>query len=173
MHDSNDGFPRVEVLAGSVPAPDVSRALVDASDDPPAAPGLTDLQERFVAAFIETGGKIGESALMAGASHETYGHRLLARQKVQDEIARRVKLQSGSALAMAFGRLIKVVETGTDERAVVSAALGLMDRFGMAPPKASVTVNNNTAVIAGPQASAVLQMVAQRAAARLAQDSGA
>ena len=161
-HD-NERLPASEqVIEASVSGPSKLVAL------PPD--GLTDQQREFVRQFVLLG-KSGEAALAAGYGHDTYGTRLLARKKVQAEIARQVKMQTGSALAMAMARLLRIVETSTDDRAAVAAALGLMDRFGMAPPKGpavAVQVNN----IGGPAASAVLQQVAERAAARLKLQGG-
>jgi hypothetical protein len=169
MHDDDRGNLIVVDQAGSVSDPCDPHTL---AADPNRTPGLTDLEVRFAQAFVENGGKIGEAALTAGASHETYGHRVLARKKVQDEIARRVKLQAGSALAIAFSGLIRVIESAeSDERAVVAAALGLMDRFGMAPPKGpSVAVQvNNVGNPGAQQVSAVLQQIFERRQARLGQ----
>lgn len=138
----------------------------------PAAPSFTDIQLGFIEAYIENGGKAGEAALTAGASHETYGIRLLAKKKVQDEIARRVKLQAGSALHISLTRLLKIVESSTDDKAAVQAALGLMDRFGMAAPKGpsvALQVNNNTTVIGG-QAQSIIGAIWADRQARLGQN---
>lgn len=109
--------------------------------------GLNDQQRAFCQAFIEERGNIEAAAIAAGygGGARNMGTRNLAKPKIQAEIARRLKLQAGSALAIALGALFKVIEESDDPRAVVQAALGIMDRFGMAPPKGpavAVQVNN-------------------------------
>ncbi|HEX8421267.1 MAG TPA: terminase small subunit [Sphingomonas sp.] len=108
---------------------------------------LTPLQRAFCEAFVANGGKSADAARTAGygGGAENMGLRNLAKKRVQDEIERRVKTQRGSALAMALGRLLKIIETSQDDKAAVQAALGLMDRMGMAPPRGpGTTVNVNT-----------------------------
>ncbi len=161
VSDETDDNPPVVIEQGCVAAP---LSLVTL---PPE--GLTDLQSRFVDAFIQNGGRAGEAAVTAGygGGAENMGLRNLAKPKLQAEIVRRLKLQHGSALAAAIGRLLKIIETSEDDRAAVAASLGLMDRFGMAPPKGPAIVNN-IAVMNGHQAQSILAEVQQRREQRLA-----
>lgn len=164
VHDEEHEKPSEVVIEGSVAASSVDHVRVAGPDSPIR---LTEMQDAFVTALLENGGKIGPAALTAGAGHETYGHRLLAKRKVQDELARRVKLQHGSALAIGLTGLFRIIEHGEDERAVVAASVALLDRFGLAPPKGpavAVQINN----IGAPQVASILQDVAERRAQRLA-----
>jgi hypothetical protein len=166
VHDETDVNPRDVIVEGSVSGP---VTLITPTPD-----GLTDLQSAFIDAFIQNGGRAGEAAVTAGygGGAENMGLRNLAKPKIQAEIQRRLKTQAGSALAAAIGRLLKIIETSTDDRAAVAAALGLMDRFGMAPPKGPAIVNN-IAVMNGNAAQAILIEVQERRQQRLAQHSDA
>lgn len=171
MHDIFDDDPPLPLIAGSVTGPVVtieqaSEAVETAVSGPPRA--FTDLQWAFMQAFIENGGKAGDAAITAGASHDTYGIRILAMPKVQEELVRRIKLQSGTALAIALSAIFKVIETSSDDKAIVSAAFGLMDRYGMSAPKGGTSIHIGDNNIDARQASAVLVQVAERAAKRLA-----
>lgn len=157
------------IVEGSVSASSaVMRTAAAVDDGHPTK--LTAQQESFVYAFLDNGGNAAAAALTAGYSHDTYGSRVLAKKHVQAEIARRVKLQTGSALAIALTGLFRVIESpGSDERAVVAAALGLMDRFGMAVPKGPmVAIQNNTLVGGAQQVADILADVAKKRADRLA-----
>lgn len=134
---------------------------------------LTELQSRFVWAFILTGGKAERSAELAGygGGAKNMAFRNLAKRKVQDAIADKLKLQPGSALALSIGGLMRIIETGKDERAVVAAALGLMDRFGMAPPKGAPMVQVNNLNVNGEQAQSILADVQAARQQRLARMS--
>lgn len=167
------------LIEGSVSASRPLPARVaDAFDD-----GLTERQRTFVDFYCSgvpkeiagseediPAGKGCDAAKAAGYAESgafAMASRNLLNPKVQDEIERRVKAGRGSALLVATTALFRQVEHGSDERAVVTAAMALLDRFGMAPPRGPLidarTVNNN---ISGPEASAVLQMIADRAAQR-------
>lgn len=164
MIDGDGRLARLIEREGSASAP---AALVA-----PAADGFTDLQSAFMDAFIANGGKGGDAAVTAGYGGGAEGMALrnLAKPKIQAEIARRIKLQTGSALAIAIGALFQVIEEGEDERARVQAALGIMDRFGMAPPKGPAT-QVNIGVMNGNAAQAILVDVQQRREQRLAKQS--
>lgn len=161
--------------------------VIEGSDLPPSAPlecapvdpepddfgpdreRFTELQRRFIREFVANGGDGSAAAVAAGYGGGASGMaiRNLAKQRIQAEIVRRIRLQSGSALAIAVGRLMKIAETSTDDRAAVAAALGLMDRFGMAPPKGpsvNVQVNNN---FGNSEAQSILTEVVQRREQRL------
>ena len=138
------------------------------------ADGLTDQQRAFCQAFIDERGQIEAAAIAAGygGGAKNMGTRNLAKPKIQAEIARRLKLQAGSALAIALGALFRIIESSDDPRAVVQAALGIMDRFGMAPPKGpavAVQVNN----VSGDAAQQLLRSVWDSRAARLEAEGGA
>lgn len=169
MTDETHENPGSVIVEGSVAAPSVLRA-----PDQQHGKSFTDLQDRFVDHFIALGGKGTEAALAAGYGEggaANIAQRNLANPKIQAEIARRLKLQTGSALATALGALFEVIEDGEDERARVQAALGIMDRFGMAPPKGPAIVNN-VAVMNGNTAQSILIDVQQRREQRLARLSG-
>jgi hypothetical protein len=139
----------------------------------PEIEGLTAMQSRFVWAFILTGGKAERSAELAGygGGAKNMAFRNLAKRKIQEAIADKLKLQPGSALATAIGALYRVLETGKDERAVVAAATALMDRFGMAAPKGpavAVQINNN---VGSAEAQSILADVQAARQARLTQKS--
>lgn len=165
MDDQKRENPGSVIVEGSVVAPTALRA-----PDQEHGKGFTELQDRFVDRFIEMGGKGTEAALAAGYGEggaANIAQRNLANPKIQAEIARRLKLQTGSALATALGALFEVIEEGEDERARVQAALGIMDRFGMAPPKGpavAVQINN----MDGNGAQAILLDVQNRRQQRLA-----
>lgn len=160
MHDETDVNPQDVIVEGSVAGP---LTLVTPTPD-----GLTDLQSRFCDAFIENGGRAGEAAVTAGygGGAEGMGLRNLAKRKIQDEIERRVRMQRGSALAIALHRGLDIIQNSDDDRAAVAALLGIMDRFGMAPPKGPAIVNN-IAVMNGNQAQAILVEVQERRQRRL------
>jgi hypothetical protein len=140
----------------------------------PVPEGFTELQSRFIDAFIQIGK--GEAAALAAGYGEggaaQIAMRNLAKPKVQREIERRLKQQGGSALAIAITRLVKVCEESDDDKAAVSAALGLMDRFGMSPPRGPlVAIQNNN--IGGEQAQSILIEVQKARERRLAQQESA
>ena len=160
----------VEVEEGSVkPSGSV---LAPAEDGP--KDGLNDQQRAFCQAFIDHRGNIEQAASAAGyrGGAANMGTRNLAKPKIQAEIARRLRLQAGSALAKALDALFRVIETSTDHKAVVQAALGIMDRFGMAPPKGpavAVQVNN----LPGSAAQTILMQVMQARQRRLTVEGAA
>lgn len=119
VQDANDTNPPVLVEQGSVAA---SLTVITPTPD-----GLTDLQSRFVDAFIENGGRAGDAAVTAGygGGAEGMGLRNLAKKKIQDEIERRVRLQRGSALAIALHRGLDIIQNSDDDRAAVAAVPGL------------------------------------------------
>lgn len=126
----------------------------------PRAGRLTPLELAFAQQFVLNGGKIEEAAIDAGygGGAKNMGTRNLCKPRVQAYIAELVKRQSGSALAMAYQALGKIVTQGKDERAVVAAAVALMDRFGMAVPKGPlVAIQNN--VVSGSEAQAIIAEV--------------
>lgn len=136
----------------------------------PVPEDLTELQSYFVDAFIQLGGNASAAAEVAGyGKGDSMGIRNLAKPKIQNEIVRRLKIQGGSVLAVAIGALLRIIENpASDEKAVTQAALGLMDRFGMAPPRGpavAVQVNNNN--VNGHQAQSILAEVLAAREARL------
>lgn len=169
------------VVEGSVTAvQSLPVRAAEAHDD-----GLSDRQRSFVdfycggvpAAIAGTdedipAGNAGEAAKAAGYADSgaaNMASRNLLNPKIQAEVERRVRIGRGAALLAGTSALFKLLEKGTDERAILGAATALLDRFGMAPPKGpAVAVQVNNTVNAG-DASAVLTMIAQRAAARLEQ----
>lgn len=153
--------------------------VIEGSVTPSAAPVATaprefsDLQWAFINAYCsddpELGGRGEASAIAAGyaGGAKNMATRNLLNPKVQAEIERRVKAGRGTMLLLARNRLADVLVNGTNEVAVVSASLGVMDRFGMGVPKGPLIDARTVNVNAG-DASAVLQQVAQRFAERQA-----
>mgnify|MGYP001149752623 CR=1 FL=1 len=136
----------------------------------PVPDDLTELQSRFVDAFIQLGGNAYAAAEAAGyGKSDGMGLRNLAKPKIQNEIVRRLKVQGGTVLAIAIGALLRVIENpASDEKAVTQAALGLMDRFGMAPPRGpAVAVQVNQTNVNGHQAQSILAEVLAAREARL------
>lgn len=154
-----------ESEVGSVRRP--SGGVVPTGDD-----GLTDLQRQFVDHYCALGGDGTAAAIAAGygGGAKNMATRNLLKPKIQAEIERRVRMGRGSALLTATNRLFQIIEGSDDERAVVQAALGVMDRFGMAPPKGpavAVQVNN----ISGTEAQGILKDVQEARARRLGTQS--
>lgn len=141
-----------------------------ALDHAPMIEGLSDRQSRFVWAYLLTEGNAAQSAELAGygaGAKNGIGLRNLAKAKVQKAIADRVKLNTGVALAKAMSAALRIIETGKDERAIVAAAFGLMDRCGMAPPRGptvAVQINNS---IGSSEAQSILADVQRARQARL------
>lgn len=163
---------KVAVIEGSAeasPSPLATAPVIGSDDDfGPDPHRFTELQKAFIREFVANGGKAEAAAISAGYGGGAQGMamRNLAKPRVQAEIQRRLRLQCGSALAVAVGRLMKIAETSTDDRAAVAAALGLMDRFGMAPPKGpavNVQVNN----FGNSEAQSILSEVVERRTQRL------
>lgn len=142
----------------------------------PTPEGFTELQSRFVDAFIQLGGKGREAAIAAGYSEvsaQTMALRCLSAPKIVEEIGRRLKLQGPTLLAAAIGGLIRVIEKSDDSRAVVQAAIALCDRFGLSAPKGpAVAVQINTGT-SSDVAQALLAEVAAARAERLAREERA
>lgn len=164
--------PGLMVIEGSVSASTTLVAGTPAED----RNGLSERAWAFIDAYIERQGKDLEGAAIAAGyspgGAKNMATRNLLNPKVQDEIARRVKLGKGTALLAAFTRGMDIIENSEDDRAATAMVLGFFDRFGLAAPKGPLidarTVNN----ISGPAASAVLQQVAERAARRLGRTDG-
>lgn len=180
MTDEDRENPGLMIVEGSVGASDASRVR---DDD-----GLNEVQRSFVDWYcsgvpaalcgrdVDAPPGDGYAAALAagyadsGASN--MATRNLLKPKIQAEIERRVKMGRGSALLAGTSALFKVIDKGEDERAIVTAATALLDRFGMAPPKGPAIVNNMV-VMNGSQAQAVLLEVQERRQQRLARLSDA
>lgn len=180
MHDQTHENQGLVVVGGSVSASDEPRVQVD--------DGLNDVQRRFVDFYCSgtpaalcgrdedaPPGDGYAAALAAGyadSGASNMASRNLLKPKIQAEIERRVKMGRGSALLAGTSALFKVIDKGSDERAIVTAATALLDRFGMAPPKGpavAVQINN----VSGHEAQAILVDVQQRREQRLARLSDA
>lgn len=176
--------PSMMVVEGSVSATSVAHARIAGEADN----GLSDRQNAFVDFYCAgipaaiageeedvPPGNAGKAALAAGyapVSANNMANRNLLNPKVQDEIAQRVKMGRGSAILAGTTALFRLLDKGTDERAVLGAAVALLDRFGLAPPKGAPLIDNRTINVIQPgEASAVLNLVAQRAAERARQQA--
>lgn len=166
VHVGNHANPCDVIVEGSVAAS--STAVAQPPED-----GLTDLQRRFVDEFIANGGRAGDAAIAAGygGGAEGMGLRNLAKPKIQAAIEKTVKSQRGSALAIALARGLDIIQNSKDDKAAVTALLGIMDRFGMSPPKGPlVAIQNNT--ITGSEASRLINDVMARRQQRLSGPDG-
>lgn len=153
----------------------VSGSITDRAGEIETPEGrINERQSAFIDAFIELGGRAEEAAIQAGyaGGASNMASRNLAKPKIQAEIVRRLKLRHGSALAIAIGNLLTIIEESEDDRARVQAALGIMDRFGMAPPRGPAATVNVNVMTAG-AAQAVLQDVQKRREQRLSSQSAA
>lgn len=148
------------IVEGSVRAPSVVRA-------PPGDDGLNDLQRSFVDHYCLLGdGTAAAIAAGYGGGARNMATRNLLKPKIQAEIERRVRMGKGTALLLATERLFQIIEGSDDERAVVQAALGVMDRFGMGVPKGPL-VSVQTNIMNGNVAQSILIDVQERRQRRL------
>ncbi|MCP3735635.1 terminase small subunit [Sphingomonas sp. RP10(2022)] len=178
VDDETRENPGLVIVEGSVLASTASRAR---DDD-----GLNKVQRAFVDWYCSgvPAALCGRSedappgdgyaaALAAGYAESGASNmatRNLLKPQIQAEIERRVKMGRGSALLAGTSALFKVLDKGSDERAIVTAATALLDRFGMAPPKGPATqVNLN--VMNGSAAQAILVEVQERRQQRLVHQS--
>lgn len=142
----------------------------------PTPEGYTELQSRFVDAFVQLGGKGELAAIEAGYSHITAGNmavRNLSQPKIVALLNERLKAQGPTALAIAIGGLLRIIEHSKDDKAVVQASVALCDRFGLSVPRGpAVQVNVNTAA-ASDVAQALLAEVAAARTERLAREERA
>jgi hypothetical protein len=148
------------VIEGSVTASVVSPA--------PDTDGLNDRQAAFVDAYCDNGGDGQAAALAAGyadSSAANMGTRNLLKPAIQSAIEQRVRAGRGSALLKATERLFRIMEDSEDDRAVVQAAVAVMDRYGMAVPKAPL-IDARSVNVGAKEASGVLALIAERIAAR-------
>lgn len=139
----------------------------------PTPEGYTELQSRFVDAFVQLGGKGELAAIEAGYSPITAGNmavRNLSQPKIVALLNERLKAQGPTALAIAIGGLLRVIETSKDDKAVVQASVAICDRFGLHAPRGpavAVQINNGTS---SDVAQALLAEVAAARADRLARE---
>ncbi|WP_294138354.1 terminase small subunit [Sphingomonas sp.] len=178
MDDDKRENPGLVIVEGSVLASTASRAR---NDD-----GLNELQTSFIDFYCsgvpaalcgrdeDAPPGDGLAAALAAGYRESgaanMATRNLLKPKIQAEIERRVKMGRGSALLAGTMALFKIMDKGSDERAIVTAATAVLDRFGMAPPKGPAT-QVNIGVMNGNAAQAILVEVQQRRQQRIAQQS--
>ena len=144
---------------GGIPKAEALHPLLDANDQERDVPPGDGLRAAIQAGYADSG-----AANMAC--------RMLLQPRFQEEIERRVKAGRGSMLLAARTAIVGVLEHGTDERAVVAAAVAAFDRFGLAPPRGPAAVVN-VAVMNGPAAQGVLADVMRAREERLAKASPA
>lgn len=181
MDDQRRENPGSVIVEGSVALSSVPRERAE----PAFEDGLNERQRAFVDFYV--GGIAAQiagteedvppgdgtrSAIAAGygAGAGNMATRNLLKPKVQAEIERRIKVGRGSALLVGVTALFKVLDKGTDERAIVTAATAILDRFGMAPPKGpavAVQINN----LGANEAQAILIDVQERRQQRLARQA--
>lgn len=99
---------------------------------------LTELQDRFVDAYVTNGGAVEKAAIEAGyseASARTLGSRLLKDDRVLQEIYRRTV----NRVAVTAPKALAVVETlatsARSEKVRFDAAADLLNRAGLKAPE--------------------------------------
>ena len=99
---------------------------------------LTELQDRFIDAYVTNGGRIEQAAIDAGYSEvsaRTLGSRLLKDDKVLAEIYRRTV----GRVAVTAPKALQIVETlaqsSRSDKVRLEAAMDLLNRAGLKAPE--------------------------------------
>lgn len=101
-------------------------------------PHLTELQERFVHAYVANGGKLSAAAKTAGyaaKSGHVEAHRLMRKPAVIRAIYDATALSMGAHLPAALNKLAKLSDKAKSEYVQLEASKDLLDRAGLAAPK--------------------------------------
>lgn len=100
----------------------------------PATAGLTDIQAKFLAAYV-SGQSVSDAALSAGAKHGTYGYEILRVPKVQaalrDFQARVIETEGAPK---AYRTMIALLDPPTPAGTRFAAAKYLLDAAGYGAP---------------------------------------
>jgi phage terminase small subunit len=98
---------------------------------------LTELQDRFVDAYVMNGGRIEAAAIEAGYSEDsarTLGSRLLKQDKVLAEVYRRTMGRVAMSAPRAFQVVEQLAQTSRSDKVRLEAAVDLMNRAGLKAP---------------------------------------
>jgi Terminase small subunit len=96
-------------------------------------------EQRFVQAYVATGGRNAAKAALAagysdagnGASARTLGHRLMHRPRVLQAIREEMERSLRAGVVLGGSVLIDLAQSATSESVRLQAALALLDRGGM------------------------------------------
>ena len=105
--------------------------------DSPNGP-LTELQDRFIDAYVTNGGAIEKAAIDAGyseASARTLGSRLLKDDKVLQEIYRRTVGRVAVMAPRALGIVDQLAQSSRSDKVRLEAAMDLLNRAGLKAPE--------------------------------------
>lgn len=105
-------------------------------DSPSGA--LTELQDRFIDAYVTNGGRIEAAAIEAGyseASARTLGGRLLKDDKVLAEIYRRTVCRVASGAPKALHIVETLAQSSRSDKVRLEAAMDLLNRAGLRAPE--------------------------------------
>lgn len=104
----------------------------------PSVGSLTERQQRFVAMYMETGGKQTEAAIEAGYAREsaqTTASRMLRLPHVQQAIMRETLVRIGLQAVPALHTLERLRDSARSDYVRLEAAKDLLDRAGFRPPE--------------------------------------
>lgn len=99
---------------------------------------LTDLQDRFVDAYVTNGGRIEAAAIEAGYSEDsarTLGSRLLKQDKVLAEIYRRTMGRVAVVAPKALDVVERLAQGSRSDKVRLEAAIDLLNRAGLKAPE--------------------------------------
>jgi phage terminase small subunit len=105
--------------------------------DSPNGP-LTELQDRFIDAYVTNGGRIEQAAIEAGyseASARTLGSRLLKDDKVLQEIYRRTVSKVAVSAPKALHIVEQLAQSSRSDKVRLEAAMDLLNRAGLKAPE--------------------------------------
>jgi len=98
---------------------------------------LTEMQDRFVDAYVSNGGRIEKAAIEAGYSEtsaRTIGSRLVKDSRILQEIYRRTVEQVALAAPKALATVERLAVTARSEKVQLEAAADLLNRAGVKAP---------------------------------------
>lgn len=112
---------------------------------------LTELQDRFVDAYVANGGRIEKAAIEAGYSEtsaRTLGSRLAKDPRILQEIYRRTVEQIALAAPKALATVERLATTARSEKVQLEAAADLLNRAGIkAPDKVDHRIGGEISVV--------------------------
>ena len=107
---------------------------------------LTELQDRFVDAYVSNGGRIEKAAIEAGYS-ETSARTLGKDSRILQEIYRRTVEQIALAAPKALATVERLAVTARSEKVQLEAAADLLNRAGIkAPDRVDHRINGEISV---------------------------
>lgn len=105
-------------------------------DSPSGA--LTELQDKFIDAYVSNGGRIEAAAIEAGyseASARTLGSRLVKDDKVLAEIYRRTVGRVAVTAPKALHIVEQLAQSSRSDKVRLEAAMDLLNRAGLRAPE--------------------------------------